>query len=206
MQARSKDEKREVITRDFIGVLSGVAAVPALKRVIGGVVDKHSKIPAKLTSFEDLKERFSETDFSRRKNGLASMLTDIKELGGNLKTCLNVIGDKANRPMEALSKKLNYAKKLDSNENIIELVNKAQESAKTDNSIKESLVSLQKAFGKDNALHKKAKLLKSIPEATCILATAGLLGWFIPWFNIQYTKKKYKAKQATQAQKVNVNV
>lgn len=194
LQARSQDEKREVATRDFIGVVSAVYAVPELKKLIGGYIDKRSKIPAKLTSFKDLETRFSETDFSRRKNGLASMLTDIKELNGDLKTCLGVLGDKVNTPLAELSKKLKFEKQLDSNDNILELVTKAQDSAKTNAGVKESLETIQNAFGKDNALLKKANLLKSIPDATCILLTAAMLGFFIPWFNIQYTKKKYVGK------------
>lgn len=198
MQARSQDEKREVATRDFIAVISAVYAVPALEKLIGGYIDKKSKIPAKEAKFEDLEKRFSEKDFSRRKNGLASMLSDIKNQGGDLKTCFDVLGEKAKTSMEELSKKLNLNKKLDNNKDILDLFEKAHTESKTNTEVKEALTKVEKEFGKDNALHKKAKLLKSIPKAACILITAGALGWFIPWFNIHYTKNKYVGKKHDQ--------
>lgn len=194
-QARSKDEKREVATRDFIAVIAAAYAVPLLKKLIGGFIDKKTKIPAKLTSFADLKERFSETDFSKRKNGLTSMLKDITELGGDLKTCFDVLGEKTKQHMTDLKIKLPFDKKLDTNENILALIEKAQNEPNSNTSVKDSLEQVQKAFGKDNALLKKANILKSIPEASCILITAGMLGWFIPWFNIKYTKSKYVGKK-----------
>jgi hypothetical protein len=45
-----------------------------------------------------------------------------------------------------------------------------------------------------NSLVKFAEAQKSIPEAMSIVAISGFLGWFLPWFNINYTKNLYKKK------------
>jgi hypothetical protein len=42
MQARNKDEKREVATRDFSAVVTAVYGVPILKKIIGEAIGKHS--------------------------------------------------------------------------------------------------------------------------------------------------------------------
>jgi len=48
---------------------------------------------------------------------------------------------------------------------------------------------------KGNNLVKYAEAQKSIPEAASIVAISGFLGWFLPWFNINYTTKLYKDKE-----------
>lgn len=62
--------------------------------------------------------------------------------------------------------------------------------------IKKGKAILEKELVKENQALKEAKVLKSIPLSAGILFTAGFLGWFLPWFNIHYTRALYKSDKA----------
>jgi len=72
-------------------------------------------------------------------------------------------------------------------------MHKTTKNIKNSKEINSRLNSIIEEFDRDNnQVLKIARFLKSVPEALSIAAIAGFLGWFVPWFNIIYTKQLYK--------------
>lgn len=208
-QARNADEKREVFTRDFSAVVAAVYAIPILRKFIGKYINSQgipiaygkeekstkeekgllntikkywSKINpengVKIVSYDQLSDWFSvkSTDeFNKIHKGFTGFCENISKIGGNLAKCFKILGHS-----EFADKKMDNAK-------ILEEINNLQG---------DKLITLQKLFVRDehgmNNLLRKASHSKSLVEAGCIIATAALLGWGLPGFNIWYTRKLYK--------------
>jgi hypothetical protein len=60
---------------------------------------------------------------------------------------------------------------------------------------------LKKGLIKENLAYRHAQMLKSVPLAAGIITTAGFLGWFLPWFNIHYTRALYKSDKSNTVEK-----
>jgi hypothetical protein len=220
-QARNADERREVATRDFSGLSTITFALPILRNFIstGGrkstgfplaktlkSVKNHFNPTIKQFSFENITDMYSGPSKLRR--GLVDFTENISNQGGDLRKIFNHLSDNSKIALNNLSKAFSSkntsveskgskgAVKLilpEDNKGIIDLFKKAQ----NDEAQKDSLNIITKELDdKKNPLVKKAESLKSIPEAVSIIGISAFLGWFLPWFNINYTRDLYKGKRA----------
>lgn len=220
-QARNADERREVATRDFSGLSTITFALPILRNFISTGGRKSTGFPLAKTlksvknhfnptirqfSFENITDMYSGPSKLRR--GLVDFAENISNQGGDLRKIFNHLSDNSKTALNNLSKAFSNkntaveskgskgAVKLvlpEDNKGIIELFKKAQ----NDDAQKDSLKIITKELDdKKNPLVKKAESLKSIPEAISIVGISGFLGWFLPWFNINYTRDLYKGKRA----------
>ena len=87
----------------------------------------------------------------------------------------------------------------ETNEEIIGIFKKAQQQEKYKPLLQKITTEIDK---QGNHLVKFTEGLKSIPEAASIIGISAFLGWFLPWFNIHYTRKLYKDKE-TQNQNLS---
>jgi hypothetical protein len=207
-QARNADEKREVATRDFSAVVAAVYAIPLFKKFAGNAMSKNgipitygkteagflNKInPEKgvqIASYEQLAEWYSakhvddfkKMRFDDKHEGFVGFCKNIKEIGGDLMKCFTTLDKTAKEKLD----KLGHGEV--NNDNILGILEKAKDTDTVKN-LKELFVCTEK---NPHALLTKANHAKSWVEAGCILATAALLGWALPGFNIWYTRKKYK--------------
>ncbi|MEI7473732.1 MAG: hypothetical protein WCK67_03045 [bacterium] len=174
-------------------------------------------------SFENINDIYS--GVGKYKNGLVDFSENISKHGGNLHKIFDFLTDDSKKAFNEIAEKLGSkgekinngvfgfltapfkAGKADlllpsSNEQIISLIKKAH----SDEKLKPLLDKVTAELSKEgNHLVKFAEALKSLPEAVSIVAVSGFLGWFLPWFNINYTKKLYKNKNIQPEQK-QVNV
>ncbi|MEI8390313.1 MAG: hypothetical protein WCG23_10575 [bacterium] len=211
IQARNKDEKREILTRDTGMVFTAVYAVPFFKKIASFFINKKTGIPIasgekgfsknlnpekglQMASYEQLAEWLSVKNiesFNGIKNGFAGFCINIKKIGGDLTKCFNILDKNSKNTVNDIAKSLKINEEI-TNNNIIKLIIKAEKS--TDREVKQKLNSLKTMFVGENKLLTKASHFKSVTEAGCIAATAFILGGLLPWFNIQYTKKLYEKK------------
>ncbi|MDD3420495.1 MAG: hypothetical protein PHE78_07870, partial [Candidatus Gastranaerophilales bacterium] len=220
-QARNADERREVATRDFSGLSTITFALPILRNFIstGGrrstgfplaktlkSVKNHFNPTIKQFSFENITDMYSGPSKLRR--GLVDFTENISNQGGDLRKIFNHLSDNSKIALNNLSKAFSSKNKSveskgskgavklilpEDNKGIIDLFKKAQ----NDEAQKDSLNIITKELDdKKNPLVKKAESLKSIPEAVSIIGISAFLGWFLPWFNINYTRDLYKGKRA----------
>lgn len=221
-QARNNDERREVFTRDFSAVLTAIYAVPILKNFAGKYISKKTGIPivhgedAKgwdrinpekgktMRSYEQLEKWYSVKSLDafkeRISGGFIGFCENIVNVGGDLNKCFGAFGKEGHEALVNLKNTLRLDKKLSSNEEYIDMFNNAQKSDKME--VKEAFEKIKKLFVEDgkamNPLHKKASYYKSAIQAIAITASAFLLGIFLPWFNIHYTRNVYlKPKKNT---------
>lgn len=231
-QARNEDEKREVATRDFSGLVTIVFAVPILRNITSTLMRKSSGVPIskiiksiknhfnptnKPFSFENIKDVYS--GVSKYRNGIVDFAQNIDNLGGDLRKTFNFLGDDSKKALNAIAEKLSQQNTTvksgdgilqkhfkagkselrlpENNKKIIEILEKA----KDDNELKHHIETITKELDNSkNHLVKFAEAQKSIPEAISIIGVSAFLGWFLPWFNINYTKKLYKNKNAKAEQ------
>lgn len=225
-QARNSDERREVATRDFSGLITIVFAIPVLRNFTSTLMKKMSGVPIskilkstkdyfnptnKPFTFENISDVYS--GVSKYKKGIVDFAENIDNHGGNLRKVFDFLSDESKKALNTiaqrfsgkntqvksdgfLSRKFKAGKSElnlpETNEQIIEILKKAQ----TDDKFKPQLETITNELDKEkNPLVKFAEAQKSIPEAISIVAVSGFLGWFLPWFNINYTKKLYKNKE-----------
>ncbi len=231
-QARNEDEKREVATRDFSGLVTIVFAVPILRNITSTLMRKSSGVAIsrmlksvknhfnptnKPFSFENIKDVYS--GVSQYRNGIADFAQNIDNLGGDLRKTFNFLSDDSKKALNAIAEKLSHQNTAvksgngvlqrqfkagkseirlpETNKEIIEILKKAQ----SDNDLKHHIETITKELDNPkNSLVKFAEAQKSIPEAISIIGISAFLGWFLPWFNINYTKKLYKNKNAKTEQ------
>lgn len=164
-----------------------------------------------LASYDQLKQWHSVDDASHFKNikeGFTGFCKNIAEtLNGNLSKGFAVLD-----PVNAHNTLLTLAAKfgikankenLDNN-TILEIIKKAETaSGKAKKEAEPHLNKLMKLFEVKkepkkesvlNQLLEKASHRKSLTEFSSIISTAFLLGGFLPWFNIWYTRRLYKNK------------
>lgn len=232
LQARDKNERREVATRDFAAVSTIIFALPLLKKATSFATKKITGIPISHTSakdigkfiknlwpnsgiqpasFEQLEHWYSKTDNIHQ----FSTLTD--KLGGDLKKIFNLLPDSSKKALETIAQKtktktsevkslgsgynlmtglFNQSKdsKLllpDSNEAIIKMLSDAKDNP----NLKNQLTTLSNAVKEKDGLLKAANFYKSVPDLASLGIVAGFLGWALPWFNIQFTKKMVAQEQ-----------
>lgn len=220
IQARNKDEKREILTRDTGMLFTAVYAVPIFKKLASVFINKKTGIPVaygekgilknlnpekgiQMASYEQLAEWLSIKNvesFNGIKNGFAGFCRNIKKLGGDLTKCFSMLDKNSKETLNDLAKSLGYQKEI-TNKNIIGLIRQAQKS--TDKNILQKLDSLKSMFVGENKLLTNASNLKSVTGASCIAATAFILGGLLPWFNIQHTKKLYEEKKKSENNGLN---
>lgn len=203
-QARNADERREVATRDFSGLTTLVFAVPVIRNITSALAKKFSGIPIaepikskwgffnpnkKPFSFENINDVYS--GISKYKNGIADFAQNIHNHGGNLGKVLGHLTEESKNALTSIAP--DFFKK--SNKEIIETLTTAHKSEEHKPFIK---IVEEELNQKGNRLVKRAEALKSVPEAASIVAISAFLGWFLPWFNINHTKKIYKDKEKQQ--------
>jgi len=130
------------------------------------------------------------------KGGFLGFIENIHNIKGNINTCFKKLGSET---LTTLSKAVGFTEKLDANENIIKMLKKAED-MKTDKNVKTAYDNVKKLFIQDekgmNPLLRIASNSKSAIEFSAIAITAFILGGFLPWFNIHYTRKIYKDPQS----------
>ena len=204
------------ITSTWMKKISGVPISKPLK-----TLEEHLNPRNKPLSFENITDIYSGA--SKLQNKLVDFSQNIDNNGGDLRKVLDFLGDDSKKalneiyrsvsdkntevkPTEGiagfLSKFFKAGKSRlnlpETNKEIIEGFKKAQKDGK----FKPQLdVVLKELDNGKNSLVKFAEAQKSIPEALSIVAISGFLGWFLPWFNINYTKRLYRNKNAAEAQK-----
>ncbi|MEI7475495.1 MAG: hypothetical protein WCK67_12035 [bacterium] len=245
IQARDKNERREVVTRDFAAVTTIIFALPLFKKATSFATRVLTGLPISFTlnkekanflsnlwpntgiqpaSFEQLEHWYNGTknvnQFSKLMVELGGNLRKIFELvDGDAKNALNTIAEHcsevgANKSQPSgigfsifkfVTAPFNKGKGVDLKiPQSTEAINKMlEEAAKSDKKeIKDALNKLSLYFNNTKTMLKEesnilklANFLKSVPDAVSLGVIAGFLGWFLPWFNIQYTKKMVQAEQ-----------
>ena len=250
IQARNKDEKREILTRDTGMLFTAVYAVPLFKKLASLFINKKTGIPVahgekgllkninpekgiQMASYEQLEGWLSVKNaesFNGIKHGLTGFCANIKGLGGNLMKCFEILNKNSEKTLNDLAKLVGIDEKV-TNKNILKVIYNAEKS--TDQKIQTALNELKKLFVRNelnsasekaplfrsmtnklkkimgmteegmNPLLKKASHYKSVTGASCIAATAFILGGLLPWFNIQHTKKLYDEKKKAENNGLN---
>ena len=138
---------------------------------------------AQVMGFGDLKQIY--TNMGNYKEGFLGFCKLIDKCNGNLSKMFNLFDEKTKRAFS----KINKGKELKTNKEIIEAVKKAQ----TEKSA--SLKIINNFFANEkNAIHNTARRIKGLTETLYILFVSAFLGWFLPWFNIVYTRYLYLNK------------
>ena len=229
IQARNSDERREVLTRDFSGLMTIVFAVPVFRNITSTLAKKISGFPIsksikslsahlkptnKPFSFENINDVYS--GISKYKNGIVDFSENIANHDGDLRKVFNFLTDESKHALNEIAATLSnknepvktekifgfFTKSFkggnadlslpSTNKEIINIFKQAQ----ADKKLKPLLDKVTKEIDKEgNHLVKFAEGLKSVPEAASMVAISAFLGWFLPWFNINYTKKLYKNKE-----------
>ncbi|MDD3013639.1 MAG: hypothetical protein PHC34_08055 [Candidatus Gastranaerophilales bacterium] len=237
-QARDKDEKREILTRDLIGLSGYLFAMPILMKGIASIVEKKTgfltsfkknvndikeNIPNKtkgfgssikgyvlqakgykLLSYANIKQTYvvDEKINNVKMSDFANLITkNTSEEGNHLYKILSFAIGKEKMEKELTTDKRNNA-------GIKEWLKNLEDAPVVDTVKKDLLETIKTQFKENGAVHKKAELLKSVPDLFALTSIITLLGWFLPWFNIHYTRALYKsgknnpaAKQSTQESK-----
>lgn len=235
-QARNRDERREVATRDFSGLSTIIFALPLFRNIVATFIRKttgfpisqvintikgHFKAKRLSFSFENIDDIYS--GISKYKNNIVDFAENISNHQGDLRKIFDFLSDKSKSALNQIAsdfssnnspvKSDNFYKFItkpfragnselilpNTNEEIIEMLKKAQK----DKNLQPLVLQVIKEIDtKGNHLVKFAQGLKSIPEAICIIGVAAFLGWFLPWFNINYTRKLYQNKNNKEKKQV----
>ncbi len=214
--ARDNDEKREILTRDVIGLSTYLFAMPVFMRGVSHFIEKKTgfltMFKKKVNDINDKKEPAvkSENLFQKIKGYLFKneghqLLTfnDIKNTYVNnekMSDFAELITKNTSEDGNHLHRILSYA--LGGKDNMKELANKTE-----NKDIVQWLKDTEKAggnalfekireqFTENGRVHKRAETLKAVPDLMALGITVTLLGFILPWFNIQHTRKLYKTKQ-----------
>lgn len=192
--ARGKDEKREILTRDIPGILLSVYGASLLNRAIAYIITRKTGVPItqfvkenaktfKNTLFvhqKQIKDWY--TGFQDLKNPLISFSETIEKHGGDIKKAMSKLGFE--NDLKAICDKKDAT-----NKEIIEALKKAQ--AANSNTFK-TLENKLKEVPKDNKLFKFAQKAQAGVKIGGIALTAAILGIAIPRLNIVNTRKKYQ--------------
>lgn len=215
--AKSRDEveKREILVRDLSTITAIIFARRAVQNIVSRICTKktglalHTK-PAKhdstlqkvfnylrpdngirVLSSSQITEKYS--NVHQYKNGIVDFATFISKQGGDVKKVLTT-DKKLGETLQAAHSSWSSAKKTsfdkaDSKE-IIEMLSDLNKKEQKDSNIQK----MEEFFkDKNNALIKKAKSINSTFD---FLTTFGfipvVLGFILPYFNEQVTKKAYK--------------
>lgn len=210
LRARDKDERREIITRDAIGLPVLTLALPISRNFIATAARKISGLPISsklasgveniknhlnpkngvgLLSFENIEDIYS--GVSKYKNCIVDFSENIHSLGGNLSKLFGHLSKDSKNALLQVSTALGQNKIPSKNEDIIELLKNAKENTSLKQHVQTIVTELE---SKDNNLIKIARRLKSLPEAASIIGVSGFLGWYINIFNINKTKKLHETK------------
>ena len=250
IQARNKDEKREILTRDTGMLFTAVYGVPLFKKVASLFINKKTGIPVaygekgflknlnpekgiQMASDKQLEGWLSvesAESFNGIKHGLTGFCANIKNLGGNLMKCFKILDKNSDKTLNDLAKLVGINEKI-TNKNILKVIYNAEKSS--DEAVKQKVNALKSMFVRNeinpasekaplfksmtnkfkkilglaeegmNPLLKKASHYKSITGASCIAASAFILGGLLPWFNIQHTKKLYDEKKKSENNGLN---
>lgn len=184
IEARDKDERREILTRDIPAIaVSGVGAF-LLNNPVGRLVTKKSGVPItfkndKSLAFAQQKQvRDWYTNLSKVPDTLETFAQTIDRNGGNIQKVMKKFGFE--NEMKAIS---------DSATNVD--VIKALKDAKANKPAAfEALENLLKNVSDKNKVFKFAKSAQAYVKLSCLAVTAAFLGYFLPKLNIIITRKK----------------
>jgi len=224
VQARNKDERREILTRDVGMVITAVYGVPIFKKIVSNLINEKTGLPIafrptdlkkendkktqaglKMASYDQLREWYSVKklkDFERIKGKFSGFLRNIEKLGGNvIKTMTLANKNVFDENLSVIAKRLNFKDRI-TNHNIVKFIRIAEQSE--DSVVKTHMDIIKEGYIHDrdkgiiSPIVKKASHMKSGVGLTCIGLSALLLGGILPWFNIQYTKNVYKDKDENE--------
>ena len=231
-QARDNDEKREILTRDLTGLSIYLFAIPVLKRLISRITEKttgfltvfkknidkldevntreggfFSKIKGylfrdsgyQLLSFDDITNTYVKNN--KLSDFCDLIIANTSKEGKNLYKIFSFAFTKI-KGENSLEEQLKKFGSSNSNENIKNWIQSIE-----NNSAKSGLLEkIRKEFEEKGAIHQKALGLKAIPDLMALGITVFLLGFFLPWLNIKYTRMLYLNKAKNQDQPVNNNI
>lgn len=232
LQARDKDERREVVTRDFIAISTFLFGLPALRKVAAKMLNKktgyalYHSFSGKVSDLLKPEKGMQTVDRNNvarwyttgSENGIVGFAKNISkaELGGNLAKIFSKADDESKAALTTIASELNVAntkemakglKVPDDNEAFIQMLKDAKESKNP--KVQEALSKVvEKMNSKDinvNKVYKYALLCKSIPEIVNFGIITGFLGFLLPWFNIQHTRKLYGKDGAAGGHQQNNN-
>lgn len=227
VQARDKDERREVLTRDFIAISSFLFAVPALRKLSAVMMKNRTGIPLyyggtgnkvldilrpekgiEVISRNGLKAWF--TNVSKLKDGIVTFAENLSNVGGNLPKIFSNADEATRKNLSLIASELGVATNDHgkglvipaTNEAVIKMLKDAKALGDKNPKVAEALKQVVETLDSDkrevNKIYEKAVLLKSIPEVVNFSLVAVFLGGLLPAFNIWYTKRKYKGQENQQ--------
>lgn len=199
VKSRSKDEKREVVTRDLPAVAISAYGAALLNSGMAYMVSKTSGIP--VLQFKDSSKSFLKSSFVSQKqlkdwysgfknleNPVINFASTMNNHGGDISVAMDKLG---------LSKQFkNVVGDKKGSEEVLKLLKSAKDSK---SAAFKDLENGLKNVKDDNALLKSALKSQSMVKLGGILTSAALLGVFLPWLNIQTTRKKYQQNEAKKA-------
>jgi hypothetical protein len=189
LSARDDTERREVLTRDSIGLLAIFEGVPVLKGIIGKIIPKITGFTIKegngFINYDQIRDWYSIKN--KGQNAFVSICENLNQKGGNLLKIFKN-GDKSFQASVAhLFGKNNLneimAKSNDEFINILKSIDKKKYGV--------DIETIEKFLSKsNNSILKKAQSLKALPELACLGTIIALIGWILPWYNIHSTRKR----------------
>lgn len=219
LQARDKDEKREILTRDLTGLSTYLFVMPIIKRVISTIIEKKTgfitvfkknvdklngqnaeqngiwnKIKGyvsrdsgyQLLSFDDIINTY--VKHNKIGDFCDHIIANTNETSTNLYKIFSWAIRKSKMKID-LDKELNNLPH--NNKGIREWITNIENG----NAQKDLLGQIKEAFREEGVIHHKALNLKAIPDLMALGITVSLLGLFLPWLNIKYTRKIYLDKE-----------
>ena len=176
--SRDKNEKRETLLRDLPTFVIAVQGVPFFEKIVANQLQKK-------TGFAILKDPNKYKDGLLNNNqlvdwykynpqldsGFKAFSERLSNRGGNLKKIYSTLGEDVKNKLQKFS---------DNNKTFMEELSKDKELLKT----------VENEFKKpNNKAIEQAKYLRHVPKIAGFLLTLGLIGLFIPQFNIYLTRR-----------------
>jgi len=178
ISSRDKNERRETLTRDLPTFILAPKGVPFFEKIVAKQLQKKNGF-AILQDPNNYKEGLASggqlADWYKYdpqlNSGFKGFSERLSNQGGNLKKIYSTLGDDVKNKLQKFS---------DNNKTFMEELSKDKELLKT----------VENEFKKpNNKAIEQAKYLRHVPKIAGFLLTLGLIGLFIPQFNIYLTRR-----------------
>lgn len=194
---RDKNEIRETLVRDVPTIVIAVMGVPVLQELFAGLIQKRTGFAIKTESgkldkagnpkmitagYSTIEDLYKFDKGNAPQSGIIGFSKRLEKLGGRLTDIYSTLGEEI---------KTGLADCID-NKAVIERLS-------SNNELQNKVIN---ALGKDNAALKRASFLITAPALIGYGLTLGLIGMFIPKFNIHLTEKLNKNKEINKQAEV----
>lgn len=190
--SRDNNERRETLTRDLPTFILAPKGVPFFEKIVANQLQKRNGF-AILQNPNKYKEGLADggqladwyTFNPQLESGFKGFSERLSNQGGNLKKIYSALGDDVKNKLKNFS---------DDNKTFMQELSKDKELHKTiENEFKNT----------GNKAYEQAKYLRHVPKIAGFMVTLGLIGIFIPQFNIHLTrsinKDDARAQRASKA-------